>query len=252
MNLITVIILAKNEEKNIGECLRSISRCDEMIVIDDMSEDRTAEIAEKYGAKVYKNKLKNFSEQRNFGLEKAKNEWVLFIDADERISQALWYEIDNSVNYTIEKIDGFYIKRNDVLWGKKLKYGENVNTKFIRLAKKDAGRWKGAVHEQWIIKGKTKMLNHALSHYPHQSLEEFLNEINYYTDIRAEEIYKTKKSANWFDIMMYPAMKFVQNFLIRRGFLDGMPGLITAIMMSFHSFLVRGKLWMLCSTKTKI
>lgn len=250
--MISVVILAKNEEKNIADCLNSVARCDEKIVIDDFSRDKTVEIAERNGAKVYRNRLKNFSEQRNFGLAKAVNDWVLFVDADERVSQSLWYEIDHSINSALEKVEGYFLRRNDIMWGKELKYGENANTKFVRLAKKTSGKWSGKVHERWNIKGKTKTLNHPLIHYPHQSVQEFLNEINYYTDLRAHELYENKEKANWISIILYPSVKFMQNYIYKRGFMDGIPGLITAIIMSFHSFLVRGKLWMLCTTKQKI
>lgn len=250
--MISAVILTKNEAKNIGECLKSVAWCDEKIVIDDYSKDNTAEIAERSGAKVIKHKLINFSDQRNFGLEKARNEWVLFVDADERVSQALWYEIDHSINNTLDKIDGFYIRRNDIIWGKTLRHGENSGVKLMRLARKTAGKWTGDVHERWEIKGTSRVLNHFLDHYPHQTVAEFLEEINYYTEIRARELYKNKSRSNWFSIIFYTGAKFFQNYFYKKGFLDGIPGFITALMMSFHSFLVRGKLWMLCKTEQKI
>ncbi len=249
--MISVVIITKNEEKNIGECLKSVAWCDEKIVIDDYSKDNTAEIAEKSGAKVIKHRLINFSDQRNFGLEKARNDWVLFVDADERVSQALWYEIDHSINNTLAKIDGFYIRRNDIMWGKMLRYGESSGIKLMRLARRTAGKWVGDVHERWEISGSSRVLNHSLKHYPHQSVAEFLEEINYYTEIRARELHNKKSRASWLSVIFYPIAKFFQNYFYKRGYIDGVPGIITAIMMSFHSFLVRGKLWILCSTKQK-
>src|SRR5579863_116306 len=120
--MISAVILTRNEEKNIGACLDSISWCDEKIVIDDHSQDKTVEIAKKKGAKVFLRLMNNdFSEQRNYGLEKAKGDWVLFIDADERISSALWYEIMQHTSESIEDYVGFYIRREDTMWGKVLK-----------------------------------------------------------------------------------------------------------------------------------
>lgn len=247
--MISAIILTKNEEKNIKDCLDSLSWCDESIIIDDESEDRTRIIAEKLGAKVYSRRLINFSDQRNYGLEKAKGDWILFIDADERISQALWYEIMQYINDPIENFSGFFLKRIDVMWGKELKHGESGTLKLLRLAKKGSGKWTGTVHEKWNISGKTETLSNPLYHYPHQTVEDFLKEINKYTDLRAKELHEQNIKTNWLLILLYPKAKFFLNYFLRLGFLDGLPGLVTTIMMSFHSFLVRGKLWILWEKK---
>lgn len=247
--MISVVVLTKNEEKNIVDCLESLAWCDEVIIIDDQSEDRTAEISQKLGAKVFKHNFDgDFSKQRNFGLAKAKGEWVLFVDADERISSTLQKEIENiilSQNKQLQNWCGFYINRVDFMWGRKLKYGETGNIKLLRLAAKSAGSWVGKVHETWQVKGKIGELINPLLHYPHQTLTEFLQDINFYTDLRSLELYQKKIKAHWWSIIVYPKAKFAANFFIKRGFLDGIPGLVNAIMMSFHSFLVRGKLWLL-------
>ena len=244
--MISAIVLTKDEEKNIEACLDSLSWCDEQIVIDDYSQDKTVDIAKKKGAKVFTHSLQNdFEEQRNFGLSKAKGDWILFVDADERVSSALWYEIMQHTNESLEDFSGYYIKRLDTMWGKTLKYGETGNIKLLRLAKKGAGKWEGNVHEVWKINGKTTTLQNPLDHYPHATIKEFLQEINFYTDLRAQELFKRKTTTNWFLILLYPKSKFIQNYFIKRGFLDGIHGFVFAMIMSLHSFLVRGKLWLL-------
>lgn len=244
--MISAIILTKNEEKNIEACLDSLSWCDERIVIDDYSSDKTVELAKKKEAKVFSHSLQNdFSEQRNFGLSKAKGDWVLFVDADERVSSALWYEIMQHTNESLEEFSGFYIRRLDTMWGKQLRYGETGNIKLLRLAKKGAGKWEGQVHEVWKIHGRTETLQNHLDHKPHPSVIEFLQEINFYTDLRAQELFKKKTSTNWFLVLFYPKAKFIQNYFLKRGFLDGLQGFVFAMLMSLHSFLVRGKLWLL-------
>ncbi len=195
--MISAVVLAKNEEKNIGACLESLSWCDEIIVVDDNSTDKTQEIARKIGAKVFAHSLNNdFAAQRNYGLEKASEDWVLFVDADERVTSALWYEIMARTNDPISQYAGFFLKRDDVLWGKELKHGEIGNIKLLRLAKKDAGLWHGKVHETWKIKGTTLLLEKPLLHYPHSTVADFLREINFYTNLRAEELYKKKVAAD--------------------------------------------------------
>lgn len=247
--MISALILAKNETKNIKKCLKSINWCDEIIVIDDNSIDDTAKIAEEFGAKVYKKELKNFSDQRNYALKKVSHEWVLFIDADEIVSPALWYEIMETINNPSSQNQAYYLKRIDILWGNELKHGDAGKTKLLRLAKKSAGLWTGNVHEKWNISGKIGELSNPLYHYPHEKIVDFLTEINYYTDLRARELYKSNTRVSWYHIILYPKAKFIQNYIFKLGILDGMPGLVSAIIMSFHSFLVRGKLWLLWQSK---
>lgn len=249
---ISAIVLTKNEEKNIKTCLESLKWCDEVIVVDDNSTDETVKIAEKLGAKIYIYSLDSFSNQRNFGISKAKGKWILFVDADERISEALAFEISNSVGLTDKAgsaYSGFRIKRLDTIWNKELKYGDSGTVKLLRLAKKGEGEWDGVVHEKWKVKGKIGILQNPIIHYPHQSLTEFLQDINFYTTLRAKEQYLRKVKTNILSIVLNPSAKFVLNYFFKRGFLDGISGLIHALLMSFHSFLVRGKLWAMWNKK---
>lgn len=242
--MISAIILTKNEEKNIVDCLESLSWVSEVLVIDDNSDDRTVEIAKTFGAKVFKKTLEgSFAAQRNYGLSKTKGDWVFFVDADERVTDELKNEILSKM-YD-RKTDGYFLKRKDIIFGKELKYGESANVEFLRLARRNNGLWMGDVHEIWFIKGKTQRLINPLIHYPHQSIAEFLEEINFYTDLRAQELKKKNVQVAWWHVIMYPLGKFVRNYFFRLGILDGLQGLVFAILMSFHSFLVRAKLFLL-------
>ena len=246
--MISAVILTKNEEQNITKCLDSVKWCDEIIVVDDNSEDQTIEIAEKYKTTIYKRSLNNdFSAQRNFGLSKTKNEWVLFVDADEIISDALTYEISNAITFkdqSLRNFNGFYIKRSDFIWGRMLKYGETGRIKLLRLGRKNYGVWQGKAHEEWKIEGLIGNLTNPILHFPHQTLKEFLKEINFYTDIRAKELKTKNFNVSTPSILLYPLGKLILNYIFKRGFMDGMQGLVFAIIMSFHSFLVRSKLWL--------
>ncbi len=246
--MISAVVLTRNEENNIIDCLESLNWCDEIIIVDDFSQDRTIEIIGGLRNKkisVFRRALnKDYSKQRNFGLSKTSYEWVLFVDADERVSPFLRDEILKATS-TRSKYDAYFMKRRDILWGKELRYGEAGDTDLLRLAKKDKGEWSGCVHEEWEIKGAVGQLNAFLAHYPHQTITEFLREINFYTDIRARELFDRGIKTSWLSIILYPKAKFIQNYFLRLGFLDGIPGLIVAVLMSFHSFLVRSKLWKL-------
>ncbi len=242
---ITAIILTKNEERTLTRCLESLKWCDEIIIIDDFSTDKTVEIAREFKLKIIQHPLKNnFSQQRNFALSRANNTWVLFVDADEEVSLSLQYEITNQINNQFQVFEGYYIKRVDEIWGKRLNFGETGNCYLLRLAKKDAGEWKNKIHEVWKIKNKTKKLRNTLLHYPHQNIKSFLTEINFYSDIRADEIVSSGHKVLAWQIICYPVGKFIYNYIVRLGFIDGIPGLVLAVMMSFHSYLARSKAWL--------
>lgn len=246
--MISAVILTKNEEKVIGDCIKSLTWCDEILVIDDSSTDNTTTIAKKLEAQVLHHPMKNFAAQRNHALQQAKGEWVLFVDADEIVPEALRKEIQKILaNNT--NVNGYLMKRQDILWGKALKHGETGQIQLLRLGRKNVGTWQGYVHETWHIKGKTAELSNPLMHYPHQSISEFLSKINRYSDIRAQELFEQGERTSAFLIIVYPKAKFAYNYFVRLGFLDGIPGIIHALMMSMHSFLVRGKLWLLWQKK---
>jgi glycosyltransferase involved in cell wall biosynthesis len=239
---ISAVILAKNASQTLQKCLQSLTWCDEIVIIDDNSNDNTLDIAKKSGAKIFSHPLdNNFSSQRNFGLEKTTGEWVLFVDADEIVTDGLRNEILHCVQN--DKLDGVLIQRIDYMWGKEIKHGEMGSIQLLRLARKNAGHWEGKVHEVWRINGKIGQLNNELLHYPHPTVSEFLQEINFYTTLRAKELFEEKVEVKLFDIIAYPKAKFIQDYFIKCGFLDGLPGFILALFMSFHSFLVRAKLW---------
>lgn len=251
--MISAVVLTKNEENNIRGCLTSLVWADEIVVIDDYSTDKTPTVAQKIGAKVYKRHLNgDFATQRNFGLKMAKGDWILFIDADERVTEALASEIKMQISKSKnDKVVGFFLKRKDFLWGRGLRYGETAKVRLLKLAKKKAGKWVRSVHETWQVGGKHKELKNPLLHYPHQTISEFLENINFFSTLHAQILFKEGIKTNLFQIIAYPIGKFLQNYIWRLGFLDGIPGLIIALMMSFHSFLARAKLYLLSKENTK-
>lgn len=247
---ISCIVLVKNEEKNILKCIESLSWCDEIIVIDDYSSDNTVKIAQKYTKNIFQHALNNdFAQQRNFGLLNVNKEWVLFVDADEVVSISLQYEISSLISDQFSQLNGYKIKRIDQMWGKILLHGEMGNISLLRLARKNAGEWKGKVHEVWNIKGNVGKLQKPLLHYPHKTVADFLDEINKYSTIKADELIESKQRIHAWQILAYPKVKFIYNYFLKLGFLDGMPGFIVALMMSFHSFLARSKAWQMQSIK---
>lgn len=243
MNL-SAVILTKNEARNIKDCIEALSFCDEIVVIDDYSDDGTVRIAKKLGAIVYKRLLNNdFADQRNYGLSKARGKWVLFVDADERVPEALASEITNYKLQISNEIVGLKIKRQDYMWGKALRHGETASVKLLRLAKRSSGKWVRSVHENWEIEGKTYTLSHPIFHYPHPTLREFIADINTFSTLHAQANKEEGKKSNLIKIIIFPIAKFLHNYFVRLGFLDGIQGFMMASVMSFHSFLAWSKLW---------
>ncbi len=273
---LSAVVLTKNEEKNIEKCLMSLLFCDEIIVVDDYSTDNTKNQIlkinppaggqnDKLNIKIIEKHLNNdFAQQRNFGLSKATNDWVLFIDADEEISQELKREIielDSRHSQTwLERLtfrlrgndnnipNAFRIRRRDYFWNQELRFGEVKkvrNSGLLRLVKKNSGKWMGTVHEVFHTAKNVSRLNSFLNHYPHQTLKEFISDVNNYSSIRAEELFQRGSKTNIFEIIFFPFGKFIYNYFLNFGFLDGPAGFTYAFMMSFHSFLVRAKLYQL-------
>lgn len=241
---ISAVILNKNKVKEIEILIKSLNFCDEIIVIDDYSSEDTNKL-ENIGIKFVKRYLNNnFADQKNSGLKLAKNEWVLYIDSDEVLSDALVEEI-KKIDLNKNEYNGFYIKRIDYFLGNKINFGEVWGKKYIRLAKKTKGHWKRRVHEYWYIEGKIGVLKHPIIHKTNNTLGEFLKKINFYSDLHAIENKFVGKKSNLFKIIFYPIIKFKLNFFFKLGFLDGIYGFIHAIFMSLHSFLSWSKLWII-------
>ena len=246
--MVSAVVITKNEAQSLARCLKSLSWCSEVIVIDDNSTDTTRDIAKRFNAKIFVNTLSDFSSQRNFAFDKVKNDWVLFVDADEEVPESLREEILTVVTNTDK--NGFYIERVDYMWGERMRFGDAGSTSLLRLGKKAKGKWKGKVHETWDITGQKGYISKPLLHYPHPTIREFLAEINLYSDIRANELFDAGVPSSLFAVIGYPKAKFFINYVLKLGFLDGQAGLVHAIMMSFYSFLVRGKLWLLWDRKS--
>ena len=243
---ISGVVLAKDEEDNIQDCISNLSFCDEVIVIDDASQDATVELAKNMGAKVFsRDKKGSFASQRNFALSKANGRWVLFIDADERLSNDLVSEIKAIVKDRKNNVMGYYLERMDCMWDKVLKHGETGNTKLLRFARRRAGKWKREVHETWNVVGRVKELKNPLIHLPHPTLFSFIESVNEFSDLHAKANWKEGKRSSLTKIVFWPPLKFVRNYFIKLGFMDGTEGFVVATMMSLHSFLSWSKLWMM-------
>jgi hypothetical protein len=140
-------------------------------------------------------------------------------------------------------IDSYRLKRDDIFLGKKLSFGESGNITFTRIGQKSTS-WKRPVHEVWESTS-SKMLSHSIVHHSADSVEDFVNKINFYTTLNAKYLFQNKVHVHWWDLIIFPIGKFMKNYIVKQGFRDGIHGFLHAIFMSFHSFLTRAKLWLL-------
>lgn len=191
--------------------------------------------------------ITDFSTARNTELAKAQTDWVLFLDSDETLSPELEKEIKSAIQ--VNRFDAFYIRRLDTFLGRELSHGDPGHTKLVRLARKDYGKWVRPVHEVWQGSGEVGELKNPILHHPHQTIASFLDKINRYSTLESEYRFKESIKSSLFKIAVYPIAKFVWNYFFLLGFLDGAPGTIMAIMMSFHSYLTWTKLYLLWHKK---
>ena len=248
-NFISLLLLTKNESENLKKNFKWLDECktiNEIIVIDDNSTDDTVEIAKKFASKkrsvqVFNRELMgDFATQRNFAISKTTNDLVLWLDADEYPSKSLIRYLNHIDKHQYKN---YSFKRQDIFLGNTLKHGETAYLRFTRLFNKNFGKFEGQVHENWISVKPTKETNFIIHHTPHKTLKSFIEKIDFYSTIRSKELFDQKVPTNTFEIIFFPIGKFLQNYIFRLGFLDGTPGIIMALCLSFHVFLNKSKLW---------
>lgn len=226
-NKISVIIITGNEENNIAECLRSLLWADEIIVVDSESTDRTVQIAKEFTEKVFVKKWNGYASQKAYALSLATNDWVLSIDADERISESLAKEI---LEINLTQYNGYFIKRDNYFLGKLIRgcgWGNDIQ---LRLFKKSETKLSDRmVHEKFIVNGSVSNLKNSFAHYSYKNLNDAFEKINRYSTLEASEKVD-KKTVNVFTVLMSPAFYFLHHFIIRKGFLDGIHGMIISFM----------------------
>lgn len=243
--MLSVVILTHNSEKTLASALDSVAFSDDIVVVDDGSTDATAAIVARYPAArlISRPLADDFAAQRNFGASRTKHGWVLFLDHDEVVPPELRKEIEDAVRHPVK--NGYLFRRHDVLWGQTVRHGEIGTVRLLRLADKTKGIWVRPVHEVWQIEGPVGSFRTPLLHYPHPTVMEFLAEINRYSTSNARHLYSAHVPIPAWQIVAYPAAKFLQNYVLRQGFRDGTRGAIVALLMSLHSFLTRAKGWLL-------
>jgi glycosyltransferase involved in cell wall biosynthesis len=243
---ISATIIAFNEEANISDAISSVKWADEILVVDSGSTDRTREIASDLGARVIEREWRGFSDQKQFAADSATHDWILSIDADERISTELANEIRRIRSFAA-KADGYKIPRLTFYMGRPLRHGGCYPDKQLRFYNRNLGRWnRRLVHESVEMKPEAKIgrLRHDILHfsipnaaYHHRMIGER------YSILTARQMFEGGRRTNILKIGLAAPSAFLRRYLFRMGFLDGLPGLVIAAFAAYHDFLKQVLLW---------
>lgn len=235
------VIIAKNEEERIADCIDSLSFCNEIIVIDSGSQDKTIDIAKRMGAKVLPIVSSNFSEMRNTGLKKSQGDWVLYVDADERVTAPLRKNIESIINIE-SKIVAYTLQRKNFHFGT---YEWPHVEKLERLFKRNALKgWYGEIHESPKVNGEIGELNGFLLHYTHRNLTEMLEKTIIWSEIEARLRLKAgHPKMTWWRFPRVMLAAFFDSYVRQRGWKAGTVGLIESTYQAFSIFITYAKLW---------
>jgi glycosyltransferase involved in cell wall biosynthesis len=261
---LSVVLSVHNEEKLVEDALKSVRKsstlrgsdpnglADEIVFVDNESTDRTVKIAKKYTDKIFshKNTPLTLNKPKNFGFSKATGDWILSLDADERISPELSHEIRgvlsmNDELITKNNINGYWMPRKNFVFGKWLQHGIWWPDYQLRLFRRGKGKFPGVHnHELLVVEGQTEKLKSPLIHQSYTSITQYVDKFNHtYTDNEAENFIKSGKKIVWLDALRFPLSDFMTNFFARGSYKDGLHGLTLSVLQAFYSFEVFAKVW---------
>lgn len=239
---LSVCIVAMNEQDNIEECLASADFAQEWIVVDSHSTDATREKAAARGARVVERDWPGHVQQKNFAIDQASNDWVLCLDADERVSPELRASILAALERP-QEADGYEMARRTWYLGRWIRRGGWYPDRKIRLFRRSKGRWGGVnPHDHVHVEGRVGRLAGDLLHYSYRSISDHLRTIDSFTTIAAKEKHAAGRRAGIVDLTLRPFGKFLRMYVLKAGFLDGVPGLVVAVTGAFYVFLKYAKL----------
>ena len=241
---VSAVVVCFNEERNIERCLRSLLWADEIVVVDSYSTDNTISICKRYTDRIYQRKWPGINKQKEYAVSLTKNKWVFVLDADEVVSDELSKEIGERLESDNGRYDGYMIRRHTYYLGKWINHGGWYPDYKLRLFKKEKGYFGGEdPHDKIIVNGNVSRLEGEIYHFTYQDISHHLRTINRFSDVVSQNMCKKGERFILLKMLIKPITKFFETYVYKLGFLDGIPGLIIAVLSSYYVFLKYAKLW---------
>ncbi len=248
MQRISAVVIAGSEEKNIAGCLESLRWTDEIIVVNSESKDRTVDIAHEFTDKVFIRKWQGYASQKKFAVEKASNEWVLSLDADERVSEELRDEI---AGLDFARADGFYIPRRNYFLDKVIRScGWSPDYQMRLFDKSRSHMNERIVHEGFVVDGRTGHLKGEIIHYTHMTISDAMRKSNEFSALSAVEK-SGRRKVRGRHIFFFPAYAFFHHYIMRRGFTDGVHGLMVSLVHAVTNLQTQLRIWEMQNVREK-
>lgn len=242
---LSLAIICLNEEANIERCIRSVPFADEVVVLDSGSTDATVQIAKSLGAKVHVEEWLGFRDMKRRATDLCRHEWILSLDADEALSPEAAREIEELLaSPKLGSATGFELPRLTWNLGRWIRHGGWYPDRQLRLYDRRQSRWEGGEHVHERVRSRiTQQLSHPIQHWPFASLSSQIETNNRYSSLGASELVRKEKKFSVFKLVFKPISKFLETYIAKAGFLDGLPGFIISVGASYSVFLKFAKLW---------
>jgi glycosyltransferase involved in cell wall biosynthesis len=242
---ISASIIVFNEEENIADLCETISWCDEIVMVDSSSTDRTVEIAKKYPVKIFQHEFKGYKDKHEFADSQTTGDWIFWIDADERVTPELRQSIEDLKKQNEKELpDGFWIARKTWYLGRWIKFSGWYPDYQMRLYRKNASYWDGvSPHETARVKGLTEKLKGEFLHQTKRDLSDHHGVLDRYTTLAADYLVKNGRTVGGFGIFLNSISAFIRTYFLKQGFRDGVPGLIISMFTGYSVFLKYAKVW---------
>ncbi len=242
MTKITAIIPTLNEQERIKNSLKSAEFADEVIVIDSFSNDDTVKIVNQSNAILVQRKFDDYSSQKNYAIDKASNDWIIWIDADEVLTKELQEEIKTAIGKAGDFV-GFYVYRTFFFKGQRMRYTGTQNDKLIRVFNRKHCKYVGKVHEKIKTQGKVGFLKNKILHYSYIGFDRYIEKLNQHSALKAEELFEKGMTITPFHIIIKPMARFIKHYFIKLGILDGFYGFVISFALSYGVLVRYIKLW---------
>jgi glycosyltransferase involved in cell wall biosynthesis len=240
---VSVYVLTMNNRRTIEQCLRSLSWAEELVVVDSFSQDGTYEISKQYTDKLFQRKWTGHRDQYQFAADLTTRYWIMFVDADEEIPPELSEEIRTELNGRAKDLDGYFVYRRTYYLGRWIRYGGWYPDGEIRLYRREKGRWEGGLHAKLVVDGKVGVLKNQYFHYTYGNISDQIQTIDRYSKTAAKDMVNNSKPFRLVNLLFSPPFRFSKDYILKLGFLDGIPGLIIAVSTAYYAFIKHAKLW---------